>query len=305
MAGSRAVPALLALALIAAACNAPVSPRPTPPAAPATELTPPSPTPLDLPIGTPTRAVLSQVTPAIIVEPTAAAPTPTMGGITLPLPSERLAILLPGPGSQVRSPIRIEGRGGPAAYERVHIRLFGEDGRVVAQRTIYLYAFAGQTGPFYTDLAFDIPLVAEAGRLEVRTDDPRTSRLGHVATVNITLLSAGSPLIYPTIDGPEQLAILSPRPDSSVSGGRLHVEGGGWTMVEQPVTVAILSQAGETLGSEEVWLEPRGVGVAGRFAVDLEYSIPYSQYGLIALYESAPDGSGFLHFTTLEIFLRR
>src|SRR3989304_988142 len=137
MAGSRAVPALLTLALIAAACNAPVSPRLTPPAAPATELTPPSPTPLDLPIGTPTRAVLSQVTPAIIVEPTAAAPTPTMGGITLPLPSERLAILLPGPGSQVRSPIRIEGRGGRAAHERGHLRPFGGDGRGGGPRALY------------------------------------------------------------------------------------------------------------------------------------------------------------------------
>jgi hypothetical protein len=183
--------------------------------------------------------------------------------------------------------------------------LLGEDGRVVAQRTTSLYAFAGQTGPFYTDLAFDIPLVAEAGRLEVSTDDPRTSRRGHVTTVNLTLLSAGSPLIYPTIDGPEQLAIFSPRPDSAASGGRLHIEGGGWTMLEQPITVALLAQSGDTLASQEVWLEPRGAGVAGRFAVDLEYSIPYSQYGLIAVYETAPDGSGFLHFTTLEIFLRR
>ncbi len=76
-------------------------------------------------------------------------------------------------------------------------------------------------------------------------------------------------------------------------------------MVEQPITVALMDYSGRALASQEVWLEPRGVGVAGRFAVDLDYSIPYAQYGLIAVYESAPDGSGYLHFTTLEIFLRR
>jgi hypothetical protein len=253
---------------------------------------------------TPTRAPLSQVTPAIVVEPTPAGPTPTSVGITLPLPPERLALLLPGPGSQVTSPIRIEGRGGPARSELVHIRLLGEDGRVLARQTTYLYAFVGQAGPFYANLAFDIPLVAEVGRLEVSTDDPRSARLGHVTTVSLTLLSAGRALIYPAIDGPEQLAILTPRPDSIARGGQLHVEGAGWTFFEEPVTVALLS-GGATLDSEEIWLEPRGVGVTGTFAVDLEYSLPYPQWGLIALYEPAPEGSGFLHYTTLEVFLDR
>jgi hypothetical protein len=305
MVKGRSILARLTLASIGAACNAPISASRAPTGATPIEISPPSPSAIDLPLRTPTRSPLSQVTPAIVVEPTGFVPTPTVVGVTLPLPSERLAILRPGPGSQVRSPVRIEGRGGPARYDRVHIRLLGEDGRVVARQTIDLYAYAGQTGPFYTDLAFDIPLVAEAGRLEVSTDDPRTGLLGHVTTTEVTLLSAGSPLIYPTIDGPEQLAIFSPRPDSAASGGRLHVEGGGWTMVEQPITVSLLSQVGDLLASEETWLDPRGVGVAGRFAVDLSYTIPYAQYGLITVAEPAPDGSGYLHFTSLEIFLRR
>ena len=302
MTGIRGALALLIFALIGAACEAPAD---APAVTSSAEPSAPSPSAEPIPPQTPTRAPLSQVTPAFIVEPTALDPTPTLAGITVPLPAERLAIFLPGPGSQVRSPIRIEGRGGPARSERVHVRLLGEDGLVVAQQTTYLYAASGQTGPFYTDLAFGISLVAEAGRLELSTDDPRTGRLGHLTTVNITLLSAGSPLVYPMIDGPEQLAILTPRPDSAASGGRLRVEGAGWTLVEQPVTVSLLTQAGDALATEEIWLEPRGVGVTGRFAVDLEYSVPYPQYGLIALYETAPDGSGFLHYTTLEIFLRR
>jgi hypothetical protein len=294
--------ALLTLTFLGSACQAGI-----PAVATTTASLEPSPfsTAETSPLQTPTRAPLSQVTPAIVVEPTAAEPTPTSVGITLPLPPERLALLLPGPGSQVTSPIRVEGRGGPARSELVHIRLLGEDGSVLARQTTFLYAFEGQTGPYYANLPFEIPLVAETGRLEVSTDDPRTGRLGHVTTVSLTLLSAGRALLYPAIDGPEQLSILTPRPDSIVSGGQLHVEGAGWTLVEQPITVALLTQGGATLDSEEIWLEPRGVGVTGTFAVDLEYSMPYPQYGLIALYEPSPEGSGFLHYTTLEIYLNR
>jgi hypothetical protein len=146
--------------------------------------------------------------------------------------------------------------------------------------------------------------VAEEGRLEVTTEDPRTGRLGHLSTVSLVLLSAGEPLIHPAIDGPEQLTIFTPRPDSGVAGGALHVEGAGWTMVEQPITVALLGQGGDTIAVEEVWLDPRGVGVTGMFGVDLSYTVPYSQYGLIVVFEAAPEGSNFLHYTTLEIYLR-
>jgi hypothetical protein len=295
--------ALVCLTFLGSACQAAVPSAGTP--TPLLEPSLSSTTTDTGPLPTPTRAPLSRVTPAIVVEPTPAGPTPTPVGITLPLPPERLALLLPGPGSQVTSPIRIEGRGGPARSELVHIRLLGEDGRVLARQTTFLYAFVGQAGPFYANLAFDIPLVAEVGRLEVSTDDPRSARLGHVTTVSLTLLSAGRALIYPAIDGPEQLAILIPRPDSIAGGGQVHVEGAGRTLVEEPITVALLSQGGATLDSEEIWLEPRGVGVTGTFAVDLEYSLPYPQWGLIALYEPAPEGSGFLHYTTLEVFLDR
>jgi hypothetical protein len=244
------------------------------------------------------------VTPAVIVEPTELLPTPTIAGLRPPLPIERLAILEPGPGSQVRSPIRIAGRGGPSRSEIVHVRLLGEDGRLLGQRTTYLYAFDGQTGPISTELSFDIPSVAETARLEVSTEDPRTGRLGHLETVEIILLTAGEPIIYPAIDGPEQLAIFAPLPDSVALGGVLHVDGAGWTLVEQPITVALLDQRGATIASQEVWLEPRGIAVTGAFAVDLSYTIPYSQYGMIAVYEPAPDGSGFLHYTSLEVYLR-
>jgi hypothetical protein len=295
--------ALLLVAALAA-CNVPSTIGSITPETSATASTQLGPLLEETVLPTPTRAPLSQVTPAAVVEPTELPPTATVTGLSLPLPIERLAILEPGPGSQVRSPIRIVGRGGPARSERVRVRLLGEDGRVVAQRTTFLYAFAGQTGPFYTELAFDIPSVAEEARLEVTTEDPRTGRLGHLASVGLVLLSAGEPLIYPAIDGPEQLTIFTPRPDSGVAGGVLHVEGAGWTMVEQPITVALLGQGGDTIASEELWLDPRGVGVTGVFSVDLSYTIPYSQYGLIVVYEPAPDGSSFLHYTTLETYLR-
>jgi hypothetical protein len=256
------------------------------------------------PVVTPTVSPLTQATPPIVLEAADLPPTPPAPTAAANLPLERLAILEPGPGSQVTSPFTLMGRGGPSFANRVRVRLIGEDGRVITSRTTFLQTTPGFSGLFITEIAFDISGVAEAARLEVSTDDLRTGRMDHLTTRNLILLAAGSPLIHPTLDGPERLAILSPREGVGIAGGVVHVRGAGWVESDLPLTVAVLDRYQTVLGMVEVPLEAPGLGQLGTFEVDVPYTIPYAQYARLAVYERAPDDSGLIHYSSIEVFLR-
>ncbi len=291
----------LILTLVLAACAAPATPAPSPLPTGA----PPGPTLTLGMVPTPTRAPLSNPTPAAILEepePTATF-TPAPAPVNLPL--ERVALFNPGPGSQVTSPFEISGRAGPSFDERVHLRLLGEDGRVLAQRTTYLNTLRGYAGPFSSELTFEIPGVAEAGRLEVSIDDPRTGRMAHLSTLDLILLAAGAPLLYPAAQGPEQLALLTPRDGAGVLGGRFAVRGAGWTARSQGLSLALLDSNGDLLSIQPVSLSPGAIGEVGLFEGEVAYQIPYEQYGRLALYELADDGVSYLHYTSIEVYLRR
>ena len=253
----------------------------------------------------PTRIPLTNPTPAAVLElpePTATA-TPAPAPANLPL--ERLAILSPGPGSQVTSPFRVTGWGGPSLNERVQLRLLGEDGRLLAQRATYLQAIPGGTGRFSTELTFEIPGVGEAARLEVSTQDSRTARLAHLSSLDLVVLSVGSALIHPALHGPEQITILSPRDGAVVRGGRFLVRAAGWSSRGSSLSVALFDRDGNPIASQQVALSATQPGEVGAFEVDLAYAIPYEQYGRLAVYEPSPDGSGFLHYASIEVYLRQ
>ncbi len=261
---------IILLGLLLGACSAPPPAAlegegsPTPPAIRATE----SPAPGD-PANTPTPAPLTDATAPIVLEPPEAQPSLTPTPLPIRLPFARLAILRPGPGSQVNSPFRILGYGGPSFNERVELRLYGEDGRVLDEHVTYLLAFPGNAGRFVAEFTFESPWVAEEGRLEVRVFDARYGRLSQLSTVDLVLLSSGSDRVHPAQHGPEKLTILSPADGQRVQGGRLQVEIAGWVNAEVPLTIEILDRQGVVLSSGQVWLESLGVGQLGTAALEL------------------------------------
>jgi len=299
---TRRLPVLL-LMLGLAACGAPTSPVPSPVLQPSLTSTP-APSPTLEPGTTATISPLTLATPAVVLEPAELPPTPTLAGLSLDMPAESLALLQPGPNSQVVSPIQIVGRGGPSYSNRVHLRLIGEDGRVIAQRTTYLWSIAGHAGVFSTELPFEIALVGEAARLEASTDALRGGRLEHLTTVNLILLSEGTPLIHPVIDGPERLAIFSPREGARVEGGSVHVRGAGWVESDGPLAVVVLDYQRTVVGSSDVVLQAPGIGQLGTFEADIAYQVPTLQYGRIAVFERSADGTQRVHYTSLEVLLR-
>jgi hypothetical protein len=196
------------------------------------------------------------------------------------------------------------GRGGPSYDERVHIRLLGEDGRVVSQQTAILFAYPGNAGNFATRMEFDTPAVAENARLEISTDGIRWASMDQLVSVDIVLLSEGLPRIHPVQHGPQKLAILRPRDGAVVEGGTLSVRGAGWTDSDMPLTVELLNRSGDALATYQVQLDSLEPGVLGAFVLEIPYDIPYAQYVRIAIREPNADSSGLRYFSSVEVWLK-
>ncbi|NIS83441.1 MAG: hypothetical protein GTO14_25325 [Anaerolineales bacterium] len=253
----------------------------------------------------PTPAPYTGATPAIVIESLQDLSTPTALPPLVAMPTEQLAILEPGPGSQVTSPFRVDGWGGPSFNDRIRVRLIGEDGRVLSQGWSFLLVLPGNAGRFLATVPFEIDHVAEAARLEVSMQSRRDRQLSHLATVDLTLLSIGTDLVHPSIRGTEKLAIFSPRDDAIASGGKVLVRGAGWVDTDTPLTVTVLNNQGSTLGSMAVELDAPLIGQLGTFTVEVPYEIPFSQWAHIVVAEPSTGViPGWIHYTSVEVWLR-
>jgi hypothetical protein len=277
------------------------------PASPTATNVPPPPTmaPTETAVASPTPPPYTDATPPVVLDvplpsPTAVPPTPSIG-----LPSERLSINDPGPGSQALSPLLITGFGGPSWQGRVRLRLIGEQGDVLADRTTFLQALPDLPGRIYSELEFTFGWVAQAARLEVRTFSPRDGQMDHLATRPLVLLTRGTELLYPGLAGAEKIAIFSPRDGGLVRNGMITVRGGGWLDTPGPLIIEVLDRNGELVGSGTTPLSTDRTGEVGSFEAQVAYSVPISQYGHVAVYERAIDPPGLLHYSSVEVYLQR
>jgi hypothetical protein len=174
----------------------------------------------------------------------------------------------------------------------------------VSQSFAYPIALPGRSGPFSADIAFEIAAVAEAARLEVHNFSPVDGRLDHLASVDVTLLSVGTPRRQYALHGPEKLNLLSPRPDEVIHGGTIFVQGAGWTEADVPLTVEIHGEDDVVLDSAEVFIKSEGAGRLGTFEVQLTYQIESPQRGRIIIYEPSDTIPGMVHYLSVIINLR-
>ena len=246
---------------------------------------------------------LTEATPAIIIEPSFPAPTPTNLPPSVNVPLEELSILSPGPGSMGKTPIQVNGYGGPSMNNRLEVRLIGEDGRLLSKGYTFLYSYPGTPGLFYIKTPFESPLVAERAWLEVRSFDDLFGILRHLTTVEISILTTGSDQVYPAIHGAEKLTIFRPRENAVISDGRLLVEGAGWVDKDVPLHIEIINLAGDIVGSGQVEIDAPAVGQLGTFSVEIPYQIPYQQWVRIGVYENHNEVPGLVHYTSVGVWL--
>jgi hypothetical protein len=288
------------LAALLAACSAqPVAANPTPTPLPLL------PTPTETPRASPTPAPYTDATPPIVLDVPLPSATPPPATPKVGLPEERLSIYEPGPGSQALSPLRVAGFGGPSWQGRIRLRLIGEQGDVLADRTTFLQALPDLAGRIYTELTFTFPWVAQSARLEARTYSTRDGQMDHLTTREVVLLTTGTALLYPATGGAEKIAIVSPRANGYVRGSPVTVRGGGWLDTPGPLVVEVLDRNGNVVGSSTAPLSSANPGEVGSFEVQVPYSLEQSQYGRIAVYEQAASPPGILHYSSVDVYLAR
>ena len=297
---TRFVKTMAGLGLLAlAACSAPSSAAPGEPAPVAT----PSETAAAPSGPSATGRPVTDGTPALVLEPPEFILTPTPTRISLRLPQERLILEAPGPGSSVVSPVRVAGWGGPSYQGKIFIRLLGEQGQELARTTTYLLAIEGAAGLFVVTVPFSIPGVAEAGLIEVSFNTPTSNRLEHVSTRPVVFLSVGPPRVYTNLATAEKITIFTPREDRRVSGGLVTVGGAAQLDEDLPLRVEILDRTGQVIGSTEVPVLAPVLGELGTFEALVAYSVPYSQYGRIAVTELGSDPPSLRHYTSVRVYL--
>jgi hypothetical protein len=294
----------LLLAGVITSCNFPLEQVSEPSFLPVVDptTTPMAITPIS-PENTPAQQPFTNSTQAVIIEPEHN-PTPTQAPPSVSVSLEEISILSPGPGSHVTNPIQVSGFGGPSQTDRVHVELIGEDGRVISRGYTYLYVLPGNAGQFYAEVPFVSSLVAEQAWIVVRSFGERYGELRHLTTQEIVLLSTGSPKIYPAIRGAEKISIFRPRGNSIVEGGRLLVQGAGWTDREGSFRVEIKDRLGNVLGSASAEVESGTYGQLGPFAVEVEYETPFPQWARVAVSEWSDSHPGLIHYTSVEVWLR-
>jgi hypothetical protein len=291
--------AVIAGCLLAGACASPAGSPGAPPAPQAS----PVPSATTMPTATP-MPILGG-TPSVILEPPEFVTSPTPTRISLPLPQEKLILEAPGPGSQVVSPVRVTGWGGPSSQGKVFVRLIGEQGQVLARTTTFILAPEGAAGQFLVTVPFALSGVAEAGLVEVSINSPTSGRLEHVATRPVVFLSVGPDRIHTNSTTAEKVAIFSPRPDQVVRGGTIAIRGGAWLDEDLPLLIEVFNRAGERIASAEVTVQAPALGELGTFETQLTYNVPYSQYGVVAVTERGLHPPSVRHYTSVRVYLER
>lgn len=264
--------------------------------------------PTQLPTSTSTPIVetwtpqpFTTTTPVIVIEDPNVTPTSTPIPLPISLPKEKIAILRPAAGSNLTSPFRINGYAGPSWNNRVELRLIGEDSRLISRVIAYLFALPGNAGPFTVEMDFDTTMIAETARLEANIFSTEDTKLDHMASVDLILLSIGAPLVHWTIHGPEQINIISPRQYDTIHGGIANVEGVGWTSQEGSLHVDILDREENVVGSALIQIESDGPGAIGTFKGEVPYQIDEAQLGRIAIYEISQTIPGIIHYASVIV----
>lgn len=296
---SRRFVAAGALALGLAGCVASPGTQPAASAGSAESAATPTP-PADSP-STPMPVV--DGAPALVLEPPEFVSSPTPTRISLPLPQERIVIEAPGPGSQVVSPVRVAGWGGPSAQGWIYVRLIGEQGQVLARITTFTLAPEGSSGQFVVTVPFTIAGVAEAGLVEVSYNGYTTGKLEHIATRPVVFLGVGPARIHTNQGVAEKLTVFTPRQDQVMRQGRVNVSGAALLDEDLPLLVELLDRAGEVLVSTEVEVAAPALGELGTFQAQLEYSVPFAQYGYLAVTERGLHPPAVRHYSSIRVYL--
>ena len=171
------------------------------------------------------------------------------------LPPAEIKIYRPGDLSRVVSPFSVVANMPPGQNGQVQLELVGEDGRTLANLVQYIIPLPNSsTANVVVDIKFEIPGVAEAGRLQFTLRDDN-GRVKAISSVNLVLLSQGRTELNGYGDLRQNVVIRQPAEGTIIEGGTFLVSGAARTGDERSLVIELIDLDGKVVGSGLAALE--------------------------------------------------
>jgi len=225
-----------------------------------------------------------------------------MAGMESPGPAKAVAILEPGPGSRLTSPLRVAGMADPTFEQTLVVRLVLDDGTVLAVVPTTIQADLGERGPYEVEVPFEIQGQRNA-LIQVYDVSARDGGIIHLNSVGVTLMEAGEVEIREVAPKPEAIIINQPARGDRISGGVVHVEGIGIASFEGTLVVEVYDVEGNKVGEQPLIVPAPEMGQPGPFSVDVSYEIQEEGPGRIVVLDPLPAFDGVGHVSSVEVIL--
>jgi hypothetical protein len=217
-------------------------------------------------------------------------------------PVEVIAILEPGPGSRLTSPLRVAGMADPTFEQTLVVRLVLDDGTVLTEVPTTIQADLGERGPYEVEIPFEIQGQRNA-LIQVYDVSARDGGIIHLNSVGVILMEAGEAEIREVAPKPEAIIIDQPESSDRISGGVVHVEGVGIASFEGTLVVEVYDMEGNKVGEQPLIVSAPEMGQSGPFSVDVPYEVGEEGPGRIVVVDPLPAFNGIGHITSVEVIL--
>jgi hypothetical protein len=202
----------------------------------------------------------------------------------------------------VISPIPVRALLVPGNLGRVTIELLGEDGRVLTRQIVVLNPDLGRKAGLVLDLAYEIPVEVELGRLVIYRQDA-SGRTTALSSIDLVLLASGQPDYNPVLDRTAAVIVQEPLPEVLVQGGAVQVTGLARPSAETSLVAELIGENGQVVGQRvfDVGIDS-GSGHLP-FTVDILYSVDEPTWVLLIIRERGERIPGTVYLISLEVLL--
>jgi len=260
---------------------------------------------------TPILERVHTLAPESSIPPTSLASQPVPGETEVPSltiepprgPEEAIAILEPGPGSRLISPLRVAGMADPTFEQTLIVRLVLDDGTVLTEEPTMIKADLGVRGPYEVEVAFNLQ-GERNGLIQVYDVSARDGGIIHLSSVGVILAGGGAAEVKPGSAHPEAIQIMQPVQGAEISGGVAHVEGIGIASFEGTLVVEVYDVEGTLVGMVPLIVDAPEMGQPGTFSVDVSYTLGSEGPGRIVVVDPLPAFNGIGHIASIEVILR-
>jgi hypothetical protein len=171
----------------------------------------------------------------------------------------------------------------PGEDGMLYIDLVGEDGRFITRLTKDYRQFINKQIYSAVEIPFEIPGVAETARLVMSARD-RLGRTIALSSLDLVLIKLGDNITTNPGFQQEPFIIRNLKPDSTVKGGILHLEGVARPLNSQPVIFELLNESGTVLATKIKQIEPpTGPLSHTPFTLDIPYTITAPSHALLTM----------------------